>query len=126
MRVLKFRAWDNKKPYAPVMLDWDYLQTLSINQWGNLIPMQFTGLLDKHGKEIYEGDKVRILYTDWPSKPQVDPRTIEQYMNDIAVVGEIQFKDCQFGIKLCSDLLDPIFPGQHGFIEVIGNIYEKH
>lgn len=85
---------------------------------------QFTGLLDKNGTKIFEGDKVRILYTDWPSKSSDDNRTIEEYMNDIAVNGVIEFKDCEFGVHICSDILDSIFPGRHGFIEITGNIHD--
>ncbi|RUP37037.1 MAG: hypothetical protein EKK63_15825 [Acinetobacter sp.] len=86
---------------------------------------QFTGLRDKNGKEIYEDDVVKILYTDWISKPENDPRNIDEYLNDIAVKGIVKFKDCKFGIVICSEILDSIFCGKYGFIEVIGNIHEN-
>lgn len=73
MREIKFRAWDKEKK------DWvkyfDYL----INHNGEIlmlfegdwevvkseryILMQFTGLKDKNGKEIYEGDIIQVGLT---------------------------------------------------------------
>ncbi len=68
MREIKFRAWGKieKKMFYPAFLCEDGI-TLGKNGWANNILrdeydlMQFTGLLDKNGKEIYEGDIV--LYT---------------------------------------------------------------
>ena len=59
MREIKFRAWDGKK-----MMSWeqlkDHYQVLLIGLMESCDEgwaiMQFTGLKDKNGKEIYEGD----------------------------------------------------------------------
>lgn len=128
-REIKFRAFDDGK-----MINQDQtIMTENIDQlWyffktvrKDAIIMQFTGLRDRHGKEIYENDIVKILYTDWMSKPENDTRTIDEYKNDIAVKGVVKFKDCEFGLEICSDILDSIFCGKHGFIEVIGNTFES-
>ena len=61
MRDIKFRIWEtlNKK-----MTPWDKLQNAQISILNRpesivkdeFVVMQYTGLTDKNGKEIYEGD----------------------------------------------------------------------
>lgn len=62
MREIKFRAWDNKKNEM-IYFDMDDYAFDIDSEWGlGEIPglknnfMQLTGLLDKKGREIYEGD----------------------------------------------------------------------
>lgn len=61
MRKIKFRAWDKEHHNMQVIFDnttqteW-FLPNLN-NQYEI---MQYTGLCDKNGKEIYEGDIVHV------------------------------------------------------------------
>ena len=77
MRDIKFRCWDteNKQMLKVQELDFEdtfYGGRLSIrtDQYNDyfdiedMILMQYTGLKDKNGKEIYEGDIVYIMPED--------------------------------------------------------------
>lgn len=65
MREIKFRAWNkiDKEMGIPFTLDDLYqaglCQLKKKHEEENYILMQFTGLHDKNGKEIYEGDIVK-------------------------------------------------------------------
>ena len=74
MREIRFRAWDIENK---VMCDVSHIfianmvipQTIMVSVGSEMkhcpddaILMQFTGLLDRHGKEIWEGDIVNVPY----------------------------------------------------------------
>jgi len=68
MREIKFRAWDTETrvilptPSGTCTLDWDHQLGHDMRYPGlrdRYILMQYTGLHDKNGKEIYEGDVLK-------------------------------------------------------------------
>lgn len=100
----------------------------------NVLPIvyvrEFSNKTDKNGMELFEGDIVRILYTDWSSKSENDPRTLEQYLIDIASIGEVVFNDNSWEIKTYSKKYDDynfssIQPDKYGYIEKIGTKHEN-
>ena len=56
MRELRFRVWDNEKKELVYFAndDWDIY-----GHSGDI--MQCIGLQDKNGKDIYEGDRIRLV-----------------------------------------------------------------
>jgi len=101
MREIKFRAWDKEKKVMLFMSDGSFsnhrIWWLETNDCQDrYILMQFTGLKDKNGKEIYEGDKVMAssLY-GWKT-----PRIVDEF---------------GLNIRNMSD----------GNLEVIGNIHQE-
>ena len=124
MREIKFRAWDKKdelmyvEVHEGITFDdeshYSFIDFLNSRGYHEFEIMQYTGLKDKNGKEIYEGDVVRRSYvrtqkyvTKNNEIKEGNP-VVQKYRPKV-----IKWSDGGFNIR----------NGEK--IEVIGNIYEN-
>jgi len=104
MREIKFRAWnENKKQMLEFSIDNlfnDRYGTFVLENRGEWVFMQYTGLKDKNGVEVYDRDALlvngEICYivwadTEWALKFQCEetPQSIIPNLITIEVIGNI-------------------------------------
>ena len=127
MREIKFRCWNKKEKQmyfsnfngTRVHLGLVYSEDLS--EWMELVPgdenqviMQFTGLKDKNGKEIWESD---LILTDDMYHDYEDGVAINAVPD--GKIYRVEYRDGAFFAK--DELLGEVASGW----EVIGNVYEN-
>ena len=124
MREIKFRAWDDELKEMVLESELDDCESLlncgelvigrfdTNEDWYELIRLQFTGLKDKSGKEVYEGDIINC------------PRRI---INKLAIVEFDNIKKAFTFRELHNKEYTRYFQEfvEYNEIEIIGNIYEN-
>ncbi len=125
-REIKFRVWDNVDKKYLSLKDYQDLGAIEVENDGTLtlspryrflinmmiiperfVPQQYTGLKDKNGVEVYEGDKVMFDY-EWTKSDEIGVITWNKDTASFQIKGHIPSSSMKH--------LDRM--------KVIGNIYE--
>lgn len=125
--IIKFRGWDNVSKQMLPVEKIDFRENhISLNEGGNSLSdtfemidlMQYTGLKDVNGKEIYVGDIVKCT--------ELRGEELIEY------VSTVEYDDCDLIVhesRTCDAWLSHFVPGIDKTplteIEVVGNIYES-
>lgn len=126
-REIKFRAWDKEKKVMSAVRSWDFahgdvelgkeLQPEADKFTEEVELMQYTGLTDRNGVEIYEGDIVK--WGHHCERCRENPVRIAK----VEINPDIQFNtknvDCIFHYGNFA------YQDTENHLEVIGNIYEN-
>ena len=119
MKTVKYRSWNEQaKCFIYFMngfyYDAEWVQGCFDFSWANA--EQFTGLHDKNGKEIYEGDTVVCAYGKYDLEKEGLVRIGKIIYDDRTASFKVRVKDSAVLVGFFYDI---------NKIEIIGNIHEN-
>ena len=120
-REIKFRAWDKEKkelfslgnPLLPKYRN-------SLKEYGEYELMQYTGLKDKNGKDIYDGDLLKYVNSKGVSFANSLHQVIYQESR-----GRFALKVLDDKINEPRSLVQRSASWDNSRFQIIGNIYEN-
>ena len=131
MREIKFRIFDKiipangtekelENPSGAIVSNWDYILNSSYlieGLQGKYPIMQYTGLKDKNGKEIYEGDIVKTEQAIYQDISVIVWEYVEFKLKSVRELPQSSLKRFEYGY------IGPIL--KYFKFEIIGNIFEN-
>ena len=103
MREIKFRAWWKGQMFYEPDCETEKLNDV-FREVGGRELMQFTGVLDKNKKEIYDGDTIK---------------------DERGVLLEVSWGETEWLAGKLALNANNFFEGECKYLEIIGNIYEN-
>jgi uncharacterized phage protein (TIGR01671 family) len=130
MRELKFRAWhkdeERWEDFVDIRSDGSIMTAWGLDANGCFIVEQFTGLYDKNGTEIYEGDVV--CYHSYHNLGHVQEKTIGRVVwgrtGDSDEWAHSKHYEWTVRGDSLADVADSDYPDE-AYCEVIGNIHDN-
>lgn len=124
----KFRVWDNVD-YMSQPFTFSDIQSKKIEFTSECIVMQFTGLSDKNGKEIYEGDVLERVGSRDIFRGPADDISWTNPMVKTTEVVELKVRADGFGCTTSGYSIDTQTSyserSRPATYEIIGNIYQN-
>ena len=119
-REIKFRIWDKEKgkmlnKYDVGFITLSYLDVYGSDEFYEF--MQYAGLKDENGVEIYEGDIVRVEHTNY-YETEIEP----EYK---PWIGKVIFKESGYYIQTGCDYHPSLSNIRIVSINVLGNVFEN-
>lgn len=124
MREIKFRAWlpgIGKMTYSHTIAEW---RTINIQQDDNIIFLQYTGMKDKNGKEIHDGDILTTEHYPFQDDGKYNYHGVIEWIDECAAFFMTKRLANSEKRGISDGIAESIEEGLEEF-EIIGNIYEN-
>ena len=117
-RPFEFRAWDLREKKWIQSATPGLLIDICLDIPKLVVLMQFTGLLDKNGKKIWEGDIVRAEHSNYYDESEDEPEYFPW-------IGEIKYSKCGYVINTNLEYIPYSSNIRILTLEAIGTIHDK-